>query len=152
MHSLWPCKPFWLRVLTATVSPVLGLAGAVVCSFTQPLNTQPNPPSPKMLSGRKFLVAILRSEKENLLNCRGNSSSREEFQSGVPCDKNELSDHNEDLMVWSDWSVIELFPASKWTKKNPHIGASQEQNPFMWSQAINLKMDRKSRSHAKNSL
>lgn len=64
-HSLWPWSPSWLRVFTATVSPVPGFTGAVPFSSIQPLKTQPNPPSPRKLSGRKFLVANLSSLKEN---------------------------------------------------------------------------------------
>lgn len=54
-----------MRVFTATVSPVPGFTGAVPFSSIQPLKTQPNPPSPRKLSGRKFLVANLRSLKGN---------------------------------------------------------------------------------------
>ena len=55
-----------MRVFTATVSPVPGFTGAVPFSSIHPLKTQPNPPSPRKLSGRKFLVANLRSLKGNL--------------------------------------------------------------------------------------
>lgn len=64
-HSLWPWSPSWLRVFTATVSPVPGFTGAVPFSSIHPLNTQPKPPSPRRLSGLKFLVANLRSLNEN---------------------------------------------------------------------------------------
>lgn len=64
-HSLWPWSPSWFRVFTATVSPVPGLTGAVPFSSIHPLNTQPNPPSPRRDSGLKFLVANLRSLKVN---------------------------------------------------------------------------------------
>lgn len=45
--------------------PVPGLAAVSEFSSTQPLKTQPKPPSPKTLSGRKFLVAVLSSLKLN---------------------------------------------------------------------------------------
>jgi hypothetical protein len=62
-HSLWPWYPSWLSFLTAMTIPVPGLAGASVFSSTQPLKTEPNPPSPSTLSGLKFLVAVLSSLK-----------------------------------------------------------------------------------------
>lgn len=43
--------------------PVPGLAAFKDCSSIQPLKTQPKPPSPTILSGRKFLVAALSSLK-----------------------------------------------------------------------------------------
>lgn len=46
--------------------PVPGLVAANESSSIQPLKTEPNPPSPRTLSGRKFLVATLRSEREKL--------------------------------------------------------------------------------------
>lgn len=42
-----------------------GFTGAVPFSSIQPLNTQPKPPSPRRLSGLKFLVAHLRSLNAN---------------------------------------------------------------------------------------
>lgn len=60
-HSLCPWLLSWLSLFTAMTKPVPGLVGASVCSSIQPLNTQPNPPSPTILSGRKFLVAVLTS-------------------------------------------------------------------------------------------
>ena len=42
-----------------------GFTGAVPFSSIHPLNTQPKPPSPRRLSGLKFLVANLRSLNEN---------------------------------------------------------------------------------------
>lgn len=42
-----------------------GFTGAVPFSSIHPLKTQPNPPSPRRLSGLKFLVAIFRSLKAN---------------------------------------------------------------------------------------
>jgi hypothetical protein len=44
---------------------VPGFTAAVPFSSIQPLKTQPNPPSPRKLSGRKFLVANLSSLKVN---------------------------------------------------------------------------------------
>lgn len=41
--------------------PVPGLVAVKVFSSIQPLKTEPNPPSPNILSGRKFRVAALRS-------------------------------------------------------------------------------------------
>lgn len=64
-HSLWPWRPSGFRLLTATVTPVPGLAGAVPFSSIHPLKTYPNPPSPRMLSGLKFPVADLSSWKLN---------------------------------------------------------------------------------------
>lgn len=46
--------------------PVPGLEAVKEFSSIQPLKTEPKPPSPSMLSGRKFLVAVLRSEKLKL--------------------------------------------------------------------------------------
>lgn len=47
------------------MSPVPGFTGAVPFSSIHPLNTHPKPPSPRRLSGLKFLVASLRSLKVN---------------------------------------------------------------------------------------
>ena len=47
-------------------NPFPGLTGASVCSSIHPLNTEPKPPSPTTLSGRKFLVAVLSSLKVKL--------------------------------------------------------------------------------------
>jgi len=55
--------------LTATVSPVPGFTGAVPFSSIHPLKTQPKPPSPRRLSGLKFLVAALSSWKVNFRSC-----------------------------------------------------------------------------------
>nr|GMD29318.1 predicted protein [Ipomoea batatas] len=46
--------------------PVPGLVAENEFSSIQPLKTEPNPPSPSTLSGRKFLVATLRSAKLKL--------------------------------------------------------------------------------------
>lgn len=47
--------------------PVPGLVAASEFSSTHPLKTEPNPPSPRTLSGRKFLVAIFNSLKLKFL-------------------------------------------------------------------------------------
>ena len=64
-----------MRVFTATVSPVPGFTGAVPFSSIHPLNTQPNPPSPIRLSGRKFLVANLGSLNANFRSLEATLSS-----------------------------------------------------------------------------
>ena len=64
-HSLWPCSPSWFSVFTATGIPTPAFIGAVPLSLIQPLNTQPNPPSPRRLSGLNPLVACFRSLKLN---------------------------------------------------------------------------------------
>ena len=46
--------------------PVPGFVAVKDCSSIHPLKTEPKPPSPSTLSGRKFLVAILRSAKLKL--------------------------------------------------------------------------------------
>jgi hypothetical protein len=56
-----------LRIFTATVRPVPGFTGAVPFTSIQPLKTQPNPPSPRRLSGLKFLVATLSPLNVNFL-------------------------------------------------------------------------------------
>lgn len=48
--------------------PVPGFTGAVPFSSIHPLKTQPKPPSPRRLSGLKFLVASLNSLKVNFLS------------------------------------------------------------------------------------
>lgn len=63
-HSLWPWKPSGLSFLTATTIPEPGFAAVNVCSSIHPLKTKPNPPSPRRLSGRKFLVAFFSSLNE----------------------------------------------------------------------------------------
>ena len=78
-HSLWPWCPSWLRVLTATVSPVPGFAGPVPFSSIQPLKTQPNPPSPRILSGLKFLVANFSSLNVNFRSWEETLSSSLNF-------------------------------------------------------------------------
>ena len=65
-HSLWPWKPSWLSFFTAMTMPVPGLAAVNAFSSIHPLKTQPKPPSPNTLSGRKFLVAVLSSLKKKL--------------------------------------------------------------------------------------
>lgn len=62
-HSLCPWKLSNLSFLIATTIPVPGFVGAKVFSSIQPLKTHPNPPSPRSVSDRKFLVAFLRSLK-----------------------------------------------------------------------------------------
>lgn len=57
-----------MSVLTATVSPVPGFTGAVPFSSIHPLKTHPKPPSPRRLSGLKFLVANFRSLNVNFRN------------------------------------------------------------------------------------
>lgn len=51
---------------TATTIPTPLLAGFRVFSSTHPLYTLPNPPSPRTISGLKFLVAVLSSAKEKI--------------------------------------------------------------------------------------
>ena len=65
-HSLWPWSPSWLSLFTAIIMPVPGLVAVIECSSIHPLKTEPNPPSPTTLSGRKFLVAIFSSVKAKL--------------------------------------------------------------------------------------
>lgn len=79
IHSLCPWSPSWFRVFTATGSPLPGFAGAVPVSFIQPLNTQPNPPSPRRFSGLKFFVADLSSLKVNLRSWEATFSSSAAF-------------------------------------------------------------------------
>ena len=62
-HSLWPWKLSVLSRFTAITMPVPGLVAVYEFSSIHPLNTAPKPPSPSTLSGRKFRVAALRSEK-----------------------------------------------------------------------------------------
>lgn len=62
-HSLWPWNPSWLSLLTAITMPEPGLVGVSECSSIHPLKTDPKPPSPSTLSGRKFLVAVFSSLK-----------------------------------------------------------------------------------------
>jgi hypothetical protein len=57
-----------------------GFTGAVPFSSIHPLNTQPNPPSPRRLSGRKFLVANLRSLKQNFRSLEATLSSSSIFE------------------------------------------------------------------------
>jgi hypothetical protein len=59
---------------------VPGFTGAVPFSSIHPLNTQPNPPSPRRLSGRKFLVANLRSLKQNFRSLEATLSSSSIFE------------------------------------------------------------------------
>lgn len=65
-HSLCPWNPSWFSLFTAITMPVPGFEAASECSSTHPLNTEPKPPSPNTLSGRKFLVAFLSSLKVKL--------------------------------------------------------------------------------------
>lgn len=65
-QSMWPWKSFCSSVLTTMGIPAARLAGAKVVSSTHPLNTDPDLPWPSALSGRKFMVASLRSLKAKL--------------------------------------------------------------------------------------
>lgn len=56
-----------LSFLTATTMPVPPFTGFIVFSSTHPLYTLPKPPSPRTLSGLKFLVAVLSSMNVNVL-------------------------------------------------------------------------------------
>ena len=59
--------------------PVPGLVAVSECSSTHPLKTDPKPPSPNTLSGRKFLVAVLSSRKVKVFkfeDCRISHSLR----------------------------------------------------------------------------
>ena len=64
-HSLCPWKLSSLSFFTATIIPVPGFTGASVRSSIHPLNTEPKPPSPRRLSGLKFLVEPFSSLKVN---------------------------------------------------------------------------------------
>lgn len=66
--------------MTATVSPVPGLTGAVPFSSIQPLKTQPKPPSPRRLSGLKFLVATLSPLNVNFLKQEATFNSSLNFE------------------------------------------------------------------------
>jgi len=68
--------------LTATVNPVPALTGAVPFSSIHPLKTQPKPPSPRRLSGRKFLVAHFSSLKVNLRSWKASFSSSPTMEEG----------------------------------------------------------------------
>jgi hypothetical protein len=61
---LWPWNPSGLSFLTATTIPDPGFEAVNVFSSIHPLKTQPKPPSPRRLSGRKFLVALFSSLNE----------------------------------------------------------------------------------------
>ena len=72
-HSWWPWELSWWSFFTAITVPVPGLAAVNECSSIHPLKTQPKPPSPNTLSGRKFLVAAFNSLKKKLFrfeDCR----------------------------------------------------------------------------------
>lgn len=59
--------------------PIPGLVAVNVCSSIHPLKTEPKPPSPNTLSGRKFRVALLSSPKLKLFkldNCKISPSLR----------------------------------------------------------------------------
>ena len=64
-HSLCPWKLSSLSFFTATIIPVPGFTGASVRSSIHPLKTEPKPPSPRRLSGLKFLVEPFSSLKVN---------------------------------------------------------------------------------------
>lgn len=78
-----------------------------VCSSTQPLKTQPKPPSPNTLSGRKFLVAILRSLKPKLF--RVVESKVSPSLRGV----NGTEEDDERLLLVSLPSYLEFGPAMR---------------------------------------
>lgn len=65
-HSLWPWKPSWFSLFTAMTIPIPGFAAAKEFSSIHPLKTDPKPPSPNTLSGRKFRVAVFSSAKLKL--------------------------------------------------------------------------------------
>lgn len=62
-HSSNPCTLSGFSFLTATVIPTPLFVGFSVFSSTHPLQTRPNPPSPRTVSGLKFLVALFSSAK-----------------------------------------------------------------------------------------
>lgn len=106
-HSLWPWSPSWLRVFTATVSPVPGFTGAVPFSLIQPLNTQPNPPSPRRLSGLKLLVADLSSLKVNFRSWEATFNSS--LMLGVDGILSALLVVEDDTTGATGWSRLESF-------------------------------------------
>lgn len=63
-HSLCPWNPSGFNFLTAMTTPDPGLAAVRVWSSIHPLKTYPNPPSPRRLSGLKFLVEFFNSLNE----------------------------------------------------------------------------------------
>lgn len=65
-HSFSPWELSELAFLTATAIPTPTLDGAYVFSSIHPLKTLPKPPSPKTVSGLKFLVALFSSANVNI--------------------------------------------------------------------------------------
>lgn len=61
------------------IIPDPGFEAVRVNSSIQPLKTQPNPPSPRTLSGRKFLVAFFNSMNEKGFTLGDNSISPSDF-------------------------------------------------------------------------
>ena len=84
-----------------------GLTGAVPFSSIQPLNTQPKPPSPRRLSGLKFLVANLRSLKANFRNREATLMSSSNFE--VDALLSVLLVVELDTAVADGWSLLVSF-------------------------------------------
>lgn len=110
-HSLWPWRPSWLSLFTAITMPVPGLAAVNECSSIHPLKTQPKPPSPNTLSGRKFLVAVLRLLKVKLFkleDCKISPSVR--GVEGTETDEILLLEQLKSFPIF--WPHVELTPAN----------------------------------------
>lgn len=113
-HSLWPWNPSWLSLFTATTMPAPGLVAMSEFSSIHPLKTEPKPPSPNTLSGRKFLVAVLSSLKPKLFKleaCNISPSVRGVW--GMEVDENLLLD-----LLRSFSSLLTFFELAP-TQTNP---------------------------------
>ena len=84
-----------------------GFTGAVPFSSIHPLNTQPKPPSPRILSGLKFLVANFRSLNVNFRRREETLSSSSSFE--VDELLSALLEVVDDITGATGWSLLVPF-------------------------------------------